>query len=131
MTLFKHLRWALLWALVILGLCAIPGRDLPQWSWADLLSIDKLVHASIFAILVILLVHGLRRSRPLLSLHSRAVWTALALCVAYGGALEIMQGTLLSDRSADVLDFLANSFGCGLGWWWLRRKEREAATPAG
>lgn len=126
--LLKHLRWTLLWALVILGLCAVPGKDLPQWRWADLLSVDKLVHAGVFAVLVVLGARGLRAQHHGLAMRSRAMAVLIACCVLYGGALEVMQGTLMTDRSADVLDFVANSAGCGLAWGWLRRRERKAAT---
>lgn len=130
MAFLRHLRWALLWALVILGLCVIPGKDIPKIWWAELLSLDKLVHASVFVVLVVFLVRGLRAQYGQLDLRSRRVFWWIAACIAYGGSLEVMQGTLLSDRSADLLDFLANSVGCGVGWWWMRRKEIRAATPS-
>ena len=37
-------------------------------------------------------------------------------CVAYGGMLEVMQATVFSQRSGDWLDFIANSFGCIMGF---------------
>ncbi len=43
----------------------------------------------------------------------------ILLCVAYGGLLEIMQATVFSNRSGDWLDFIANSFGCLLGFWFF------------
>ena len=126
MSLFRSLRWALLWTLLILILCLIPGRDLPQWRWADLLSVDKFVHTAMFAVLVVLSVRGLRRQDRYDGLRSRAVLSTLLFAIPYGGALEIMQGTLLTDRVADVGDFIANAIGCALGWWWLRRQARKA-----
>ena len=36
------------WALLIFGLCAMPGRFIPSVSWLELLSFDKWVHAGIF-----------------------------------------------------------------------------------
>ena len=126
--MLKHLRWALLWALVILALCALPGKDIPKIWWAEWLSLDKLVHAGVFAVLIVLLIRGLRRHYGQVDLRSRTVRWWIAGCIAYGGALEIMQGALLTDRMADLSDFVANSVGCGLGWWWSRRRERKAAT---
>lgn len=38
-------------------------------------------------------------------------WVALLFCVSYGGALELMQFYLFSQRSGDVLDFIANATG--------------------
>lgn len=35
--------------------------------------------------------------------------------VVYGGIIEIMQGVLIKDRFADVMDFFANFIGCMAG----------------
>jgi VanZ family protein len=101
----------LLWALVILILCGIPGRDIPHISFLELLSFDKWVHAGIFFVLALLAVRGFRLQQGSAALKKNATWFALAFCIPYGGLLEIMQGTLFEERSADVYDFIANSFG--------------------
>jgi VanZ family protein len=101
----------LLWALVILILCGIPGRDIPHISFLELLSFDKWVHAGIFFVLALLAVRGFRLQQGSVTLKKNAAWFALAFCIPYGGLLEIMQGTLFEERSADVYDFIANSFG--------------------
>lgn len=49
----------------------------------------------------------------------------ILLCVAYGGLLEIMQATVFSNRSGDWFDFIANSFGCLMGFWvFIKNKYR-------
>ncbi|MCW3104875.1 MAG: putative integral rane protein [Bacteroidetes bacterium] len=105
----------MLWALVILILCGIPGRDIPHISFLELLSFDKFVHAGIFFVLLLLTVRGfvLQDSYPVLK--ERAKLMAAIICISYGGLLEIMQATVFEERSADVFDFIANSFGCLLG----------------
>lgn len=128
MTFLKHLRWALLWALVILVLCVLPGRDIPSFWWAEVLSVDKWVHAGMFCVLVLLLTRGLRAHHGTFDPRSRRMLWWMLACIAYGGALEIVQGALLPDRSADMLDFLANALGCGLGWWWVGRSETRMGT---
>ena len=105
----KHAyTFALLWAAVIFALCSMPGRFIPSVSWLELLSFDKWVHAGIFFILVSLFqiaVISNEQSRKLIYLY-------FILSVMYGGALEIMQATVFSERSADWQDMIANSFGC-------------------
>lgn len=130
MTALRSLRWALLWALLILVLCLIPGSDLPQWSWADLLNVDKLVHALMFAVLVVLIVRGLRKY-PSIEAGAKPVLIAMLFAIPYGGALEIMQGSLLRDRTADIGDFIANTIGCALGWAYLRWREVRQERSAG
>lgn len=106
----------MLWALFILILCGIPGKDIPHISFLELLSFDKFVHASIFYILISLTIRGFLLQTNYNFLINHAKNTALYICVAYGGLLEVMQGTFFSERSADVYDFIANSFGSIVGF---------------
>jgi VanZ family protein len=108
----KPLLPAIGWAIVILILCGIPGRDIPHISFLELLSFDKWVHAGIFFILVILLVRGFRLQKRAAYFRRQATFLAAGLAIPYGGLLEIMQGAFFSERSADFYDFVANSFGC-------------------
>jgi glycopeptide antibiotics resistance protein len=93
----------------------MPGKAIPKINWLELLSFDKFVHASIFFIEQILLM------RALVSLNERTFfrlnykWVSALFCIAYGGSLEIMQYYIFSERSGDVLDFIANSTGCIVG----------------
>ena len=112
----KHNRYGLLWALVILILCGIPGKDLPHSDFLDLLNFDKLVHAGIFFVLVLLLIHGFRKQVTFPMLQKHAGIFVFVFAVAYGGLMEVMQGALFKDRSPDINDFIANSFGCAVGW---------------
>lgn len=101
-------KLALAWALIILGLCSMPGRFIPSVSWLELLSFDKWVHASIFFMLLSLLCLGVKMHGQ----SNNILFLFLVLCVIYGGLLEIMQAKVFSERSADWQDFIANSFGC-------------------
>jgi VanZ family protein len=111
----KHTKWAMLWALLILILCGIPGRDIPHISFLELLSFDKFVHAGIFFVLVLLTIRGFLLQTMIRFLQTNAKIIATTLCIIYGGLLEVMQGTLFQERSADVFDFIANSFGVIVG----------------
>lgn len=122
--------WAppVLWALLILVLCLMPGRTLPQWDWADLFSLDKPVHAVLFGVLTVLLGRAFRlmkRTGPLL------LWAVL-LSVAYGIGTELMQQLQALGRHGDVNDAIANTLGALTGAFYLRRrwnKERSAGSP--
>jgi VanZ family protein len=121
--MLKPLRWAALWALFILVLCLIPGKDLPHPWWADLLSFDKVVHAGVFAVLAYL-VHGALHGNGLIP-RQVMVWT-LASCIVYGGLLELMKGSLMRDRYAEFADFLDNAVGAVAGAWWAARRATRA-----
>lgn len=114
----------MLWALVILILCGMPGRDIPHISFLELLSFDKFVHAGIFFVLLVLTVRGFKMQSRYESLGRHARLIAALICITYGGALEIMQGTVFEERSADIYDFMANSFGCVLGLAAYNQAER-------
>ena len=43
--------------------------------------------------------------------------------MAYGGALEIMQGAYFENRSADIYDFVANTTGAILACYFVYRKK--------
>jgi hypothetical protein len=103
------------WALVIFILCAIPGKNLPHYDWADLLSVDKFVHFSLFFIWMVLLRQAWLKShlsRPVIFQNTIAALGG----IAYGGALELMQHYCYTDRSGSWFDFIANSLGaiCGV-----------------
>jgi VanZ family protein len=89
----------------------MPGKDIPHISFLELLSFDKFVHAGIFVIQNLLLIRAFSLQQSFITLNSRPRLLATLCCIVYGGALEIMQATLFQDRSADLYDFIANSFG--------------------
>ena len=103
---------ALLWALFIAILCGMPGKDIPHISFLELLEFDKLVHAILFFVLVILLIKAFQKYTHPTFFTRHALLFVTALSIAYGGLLEILQGLVFIDRSADIYDFIANSFGC-------------------
>lgn len=122
---FKYTKWALLWAVLIFILCAIPGRDLPHISFLEILEFDKWVHAGVFFVLTVLFIRGFSLQNSLAILKSRPMIASFVISVAYGGSLELMQEALFSERSADIYDFIANSFGCVMGLLLYRWTERK------
>ncbi len=105
----------MLWAVFILILCGIPGRDIPHISFLELLNFDKFVHAGIFFVMILLTVRGFLLQTTFIKLRNSAKLIAFILCVIFGGTLEILQGTLFEGRTADIFDFVANSFGVAVG----------------
>ena len=122
--MLRAYRWALLWALLILLLCLMPGAALPAWHWADLLNVDKGAHAGLFAVLVLLCLRALQ-SGDAAGSSQAALLLALG-CTAYGGGLELLQMLPALGRRGDWNDFAANTIGVAAGWAWHRwRKGRD------
>lgn len=108
-TIYKNVKLlSFSWILVIFILCATPGQYIPSADWLELVSFDKLVHASIFFILASLLFLVVIKYKQTLIRK----YLYLFLCIAYGVSLEIMQAKLFISRSADWKDIVANTFGC-------------------
>jgi len=123
--LFRHIRFALFWALFIAVLCGIPGQDIPHISFLELLSFDKFVHAGIFFIFFILLAKGLKTQTQYPKGQKIFLIGTLIISVAYGGLLEILQDYVFEERSADVYDFIANSFGSVMGWVFFEKMDKK------
>ncbi len=111
-----------LWTVFILFMCAVPGKYIPQAGWMAVLSIDKLVHATIFFILAILIILA-AFSRHL---SYRVTMVLLFLAVCYGILLEVLQAALFSERSTEVFDMLANSAGVVAAALFYKRLQKEA-----
>lgn len=112
---------ALLWAALIFVLCSIPGKDIPTAGWMDLISLDKWVHFGVFAVLMGLLLHALRKQYNAYPRRFDERWYWLIAVVAYGALTEGYQHWMLEDRYADVYDFVANTLGALAGWWIYER----------
>lgn len=110
----KYLWIPIIWALIILALCGMPGRDIPHISFLEILAFDKWVHAGIFFVLSVLMIRGLSLQFGDWA-KNRVVIFTLIFAVAYGGSLELMQQAVFEERSADLYDFIANTFGAVLG----------------
>ncbi len=111
------IQLAIAWGLLIFILCATPGQYIPSANWLDLLSFDKFVHASIFFILCTLsFIVAIRHNQS-----KTIIIIYLSICITYGGLLEVMQAKCFTNRSADWLDFIANSFGCSIAFLSLKK----------
>jgi len=112
------LQAAVLWTLIIFVLCCTPGQYIPTTNWLELLSFDKFVHLSIFFGLVFLWSLAINQIKT----RTKSLkYTILISAIIYGGLLEIMQATVFSHRSGDWFDFMANTTGCILAWWFFDR----------
>ena len=113
MHLFLKYNWpSLFWAAFILGICLMPGKDLPSVS---IFEFDKFVHFACYFILATLLYYGWSKQTLVKYLRSHLLFKLLVLTCSYGFIIEIMQETLTADRHFDIYDALANSAGAVAG----------------
>jgi VanZ family protein len=110
--IFRKAGPALLWTLIVGILTLLPGRDLPD---VRIVNFDKMAHFGVFALLEFLYLQWLCLGRSYLFPGRITVG-----CIAYGGIIEILQGTFYTDRYSDIWDFVFNGLGC-LGGWMIFR----------
>ncbi|MBK7818354.1 MAG: VanZ family protein [Sphingobacteriaceae bacterium] len=111
------LSLSVIWALIILGLCSMPGQHIPSFNFLEMLAFDKWVHAGMFFVLCSLIFFYLLQKNS----SKNKIYLFFALSILYGCSLEIMQGSLFSNRSADWNDIIANSVGCVFGLMFYRK----------
>ncbi len=104
---------AIAWTLLILLLCSIPQRALPDAP--DWLGLDKIVHFTLFAILAQLWLRAAAKGDNPLVLNPAHRWRLWLAGVGYGAFTELYQALIswafAAGRSADVADMLADALG--------------------
>lgn len=113
--LWRHFTFTFIWASIILILYGIPGSNLPSVSFWKLLEPDKAVHAGIFLILMCSLTFSVFKQHRYKRLKRNSLRSSALICIVYGTVLELLQGSLFSERFTDVYDILANAIGVLLG----------------
>jgi len=97
------------WAIVILVLSTMPGKQLPQIPW--LMTPDKFGHAAVYAVLTIGLYGTLR---TWIVPRTSAYLTAAALAATYGISMEVVQFLFFPGRYFEFWDIVANIIGAFL-----------------
>ena len=133
--IFRTYFPALLWLAAATYLFLMPTDGLESTSLIDIPYADKWVHMALFLGLVQLWLMPQYLHRN--ALPKKTAWSALLLAVAYGIAIEIVQGSFTANRSADPWDVLADTSGAVLGIlllpWVVRRfilpQSQDSSTP--
>ena len=112
---------AIAWGALMLLLTSLPGRAIPAVPVAH---IDKLVHATMYAILAALVASAIAGPR-----RARALAGVVAFASLYGAADEWHQ-QFIPGRSQDRVDWAADTVGAALGVLFIAaaRARREHTT---
>jgi VanZ family protein len=120
--MFWRNTWpALIWAIIILILCGLPGDRLPELTFLEWLRPDKIVHLVLFGVQSYLLMRGFERQSASIFLARNAVVFSIVSTILYGCLVEVMQTYVFIHRTGDVRDAIANSIGAFIGWWVYRK----------
>ncbi|MEC5148131.1 VanZ family protein [Chitinophaga sp. 212800010-3] len=111
----KYYLPAILWIIMILVLCTLPGKDIPSNSFFQAVHFDKIVHFGMFGGVVLFLALGIYWLKHRISSTTLFI---LVLCSAcYGLAIEFIQKYWAIGRSFDMYDVLADTLGAIAGVW--------------
>ncbi|MFY0252754.1 VanZ family protein [Chitinophaga sp. 30R24] len=106
---------AILWIILILVLCTMPGKDIPSNSFLEQVHFDKVVHFGLFGGIVLLLSLGIFWQKKYIS--PLTLTLLIIVAASYGLAIEFIQKYWAVDRSFDLYDALADTLGAIAGVW--------------
>lgn len=120
---FRYNFLSLAWAILILVLSFLPGRDLPN---VQIVALDKLVHFIFYLLLFVFTMYGWRRQLQITLLRKVPIALVWLACILFGIAIEVCQEVFTADRHFDWLDIMANSMGAlagGMAWYYLLQEK--------
>ncbi len=120
----KYLAPALIWGIFVAYMSLLPAQEVPHLL-ADLN--DKILHGLIYFTLAALIFFGLLRYNFQTAIYNWQLWIIVALCVFYGGIIELAQHYLVPNRKGDEWDFLANTIGAIASVLLLKRIKQKKA----
>lgn len=118
-------------AIAVASVVTTPGTGVGAVGPLGVVGADKWFHAVGYAALTLALAGALDGRRPPDGRRPRrTAAVATAGAVAYGAAIELVQGPLPT-RACDPLDLAANALGAALaalGWWAFTRRSGSAPS---
>lgn len=111
------------WFFLILVLICLPGSDIPPVeNWLNYIYFDKWVHTGLFAGLTFLFIYPLSKMNLADAFKKNtAIKIALAAWV-WALTTEFIQKYFIPDRSFDLYDWAADSFGILIAFTWCWKK---------
>lgn len=119
---FKKFIPGIAWFFVVLVLMCFPGKEIPNVSWLEGINLDKVLHITVFGLLTVLFCWPFHKS----SFNKKErlqyfIRIAIATSI-WGLTTELIQRYLIPGRYFDVLDWIADSIGALLAFWFCSRK---------
>lgn len=111
------------WFFLILVLICLPGSTIPPVeTWLNDIYFDKWVHAGLFAGLVFLFIYPVSKLSWALSLKKNTSIKITLAGLIWALTTELIQKYFIPDRSFDMFDLAADTFGILMAYAWCRIK---------
>ena len=108
-------KLGIVWSLLILTVCLMPGDNLPSSSFLSFKGADKLIHATLYLVLMILVGKDLVTYFSSSYSRNKIFVIAFLYCLFLGVGIEFMQSVFVAGRLGDIFDVLANAIGASMG----------------
>jgi len=108
-------KYGLAWTLLILLVCLMPGDKLSSSSFLSFKGADKLVHFTLYLVLLILIGKGLVSYFQSSYSRNRIIALSFLYCLFLGIGVEFIQSVFIAGRLGDFFDVLANAIGSSIG----------------
>ena len=110
---FKFYTPALIWAMIILLIIAIPGDYIPKAHgvW-ELISPDKILHLGMFAPLSFFIAWGIFKDQ---NTRVATFIISLAFGIIYAITTELLQYYIINGRNGNIYDAIADVIGVIIG----------------
>lgn len=115
---------AVVWTIFITYFCLTSPSQIPNASWLHVPHKDKVVHFIFYFVFTLLWSLYLWSGNIFSS--KKAIVITFLIAVIFGIFIEICQGLFTTNRSADVMDALANTAGSAtavLALWFLQKRK--------
>lgn len=107
---------SIIWAIIIFILCSISVPEIKKVSLIEFENMDKVVHGVFYLILGILLVSSFKKyKKPVFKNPFYLLVLSFFIAISYGILIELLQYSIFTYRSAELLDVLCNTLGAFLG----------------
>ena len=112
---YKYYLPPILWVLVIFCLCSMSRNSFPTIDEWQKMFFDKLVHLIMYCVLSVLLIVSFIKQNNSYTLKRYSFLFAISLAALYGIFIELYQAYLITSRSGDYYDIIANITGSFIG----------------
>jgi VanZ family protein len=119
---FQHNLLTIIWSVVIIVLCCIPGKEFPKASFFEVPHLDKIVHFSLYFVLIVFTTKDFLKQNKWRFLSKHSVLYSLVYGITLGIIIEVLQHYFIPFRDGNLLDAMANVLGSFLGLLFVRYK---------
>jgi len=111
------------WFFLVLFLICLPGSDIPPVeNWLSYIYFDKWVHIGLFSVLTFLFIYPVSKLAMATAVKKNTAIKIALTAWIWALTTEFIQRFFIPDRSFDMYDWAADSFGILVAFTWCWKK---------